>query len=227
MALPTPTRRGRTVRALLRWPFCLFWLWLAVACAVQGRRQDGQLHRWWSGLGPVVSHDTFPSDCRLCHRGARWNELVENFKFDHGERTGVPLLGAHAEAKCLRCHNDRGPVGVFAAQGCAGCHADPHQNELGARCDRCHNEIDWRADEQRMRHFHGRFPLVGSHMGVACHRCHAGAFVGNYVPTDPDCVSCHLNVALQTDNPPHAALGWVDNCDRCHIPTRWRQAVVR
>jgi hypothetical protein len=29
-----------------------------------------------------------------------------------------------------------------------------------------------------------------------------------------------------TTNPPHIALGWVDRCDRCHLPTRWSQGRI-
>ena len=72
-----------------------------------------------------------------------------------------------------------------------------------------------------------RFALTGAHMMVACHRCHAGADLGSFRPTDPDCVSCHLDDALATTNPPHLGLGWTDNCDRCHMPTGWRPATVR
>ena len=90
-------------------------------------------HRWWAALGPVIPHDTFPADCTLCHLGSEWQELVPDFEFDHAAETGVPLTGAHAEARCLRCHNDRGPVDAFVRQGCAGCHEDIHRGTLGTR----------------------------------------------------------------------------------------------
>ena len=63
-----------------------------------------------SKLGPVIPHDSFPSACSLCHVGGSWTEIRDDFEFDHLAETGVPLNGAHAEATCLRCHNDRGPV---------------------------------------------------------------------------------------------------------------------
>lgn len=197
-----------------------------LACSITAPRQ-GDLHRWWAGFGLVVSHDSFPSDCHLCHVGAKWNELVSSFAFDHKAETGFELRGAHAEARCLRCHNDRGPVATFQAQGCGGCHADVHYGELGSNCTQCHDETLWYVPNFRTQHVHTRFPLTGAHLQVACHRCHAGATVTNFRPTDPDCVSCHYNVALATTNPPHAGLGWLDRCDRCHQPTNWHQATVR
>jgi hypothetical protein len=199
---------------------------LVLACATQGPG-DAELHRWWAGLGPVLPHESFPADCKLCHVGEQWHELRADFAFDHARETGVPLDGAHARARCLRCHNDRGPVALFAARGCNGCHEDPHQSELGKRCEDCHAQSDWRPVGQRERHARTRFPLTGAHANVACHRCHPGAMVGNFLPADPDCLTCHSDDLAKTTNPPHLGLGWVDDCDRCHVPTRWRHAKVR
>jgi hypothetical protein len=199
---------------------------VVVACSVTSKHR-GELHRWWAGFGLVVPHESFPGDCKLCHVGSSWNSLVTDFSFDHGARTGVPLNGSHNQAMCLRCHNDRGPVATFRAQGCNGCHADVHFGELGLDCARCHDEVQWFVPTARTLHLHTRFPLTGAHLQVACHRCHAGAFVANFRPTDPDCVSCHFQEAADTTNPPHIGLGWVDNCDRCHQPTAWKPAQIR
>jgi hypothetical protein len=199
---------------------------IAGACVTQPAVR-GSLHRWWAGLGPVLPHDTFPGDCKLCHVGARWNTLKEDFEFDHAIKTGVPLRGAHQEAMCLRCHNDRGPVSVFDAKGCAGCHEDSHNGRLGKQCATCHTERTWEPILQRQRHTHSRFPLSGAHATVACHKCHVGARVGNFSPTSPECLNCHTDDLNNTSNPPHIPLGWVDNCDRCHMATRWEQATSR
>ena len=106
---------------------------VVVACASLGAR-DPQLHGWWKGLGPVMPHDSFPADCSLCHEGTSWQTLRADFSFDHEAETGVPLSGAHAQAQCLRCHNDRGPVATFQARSCAGCHEDIHLGMLGVDC---------------------------------------------------------------------------------------------
>lgn len=205
---------------------CFAIVYLAVACAIQDVREPAR-YRWWSGLGQVVPHDTFPSDCRLCHRGEKWHSLVETFEFDHEKETGVKLEGAHAQAMCLRCHNDRGPVDTFQAQGCVGCHEDVHQGRLGNRCTECHDEFTWRAHGQIERHAMTRFPLVGAHASTACNRCHPGAFVGRFHAVDTECLTCHTDDLNAAVNPPHIGLGWVDNCDRCHMPTRWEQGRVR
>ena len=196
-----------------------------VACAID-RSGSLEQHRWWSGLGPVLPHDSFPGDCQLCHQGDSWWSLREDFTFDHEAETGYALEGAHAFAQCLRCHNDRGPVETFEAQGCAGCHERLHQNLLDTDCTTCHNQNNWRPDGMFALHQRTRFPLVGVHAVTSCRRCHIGAEVGRFLPVDVECVTCHQADLLQANNPNHLGLGWVDNCDRCHLPTTWNQAEI-
>jgi hypothetical protein len=200
---------------------------LAFGACVVPDSKSGERHRWWAGLGPVLPHDTFPADCKLCHVGDGWNVLTTNFSFDHARETGVPLEGAHARASCLRCHNDRGPVSVFAAKGCVGCHQDIHQADLGPDCRRCHDEQTWEPRNQVVLHERTRFALTGAHATVACHKCHPGAYVGNFLPTDTECVSCHRRDLLGTNNPNHVALGFVDHCEKCHGPTDWHTGVFK
>jgi len=219
-------RNNLAMRTALAPRLALVWALLIVACTIHAPG-DRDLHRWWSGFGLVVKHETFPGDCKLCHVGARWNEIVNDFEFDHLEKAGIALTGAHGQAKCLRCHNDRGPVATFQTKGCAGCHEDVHFGELGSNCTTCHTDTAWHVPNARVNHLHSRLPLTGAHLQVACHRCHAGASVQNFRPTDPDCESCHYDEAIAVTNPPHLGLGWTNRCDRCHTPTRWRPAVVR
>lgn len=195
------------------------------ACAIRGGESVPR-HLWWSGLGPVLPHDSFPADCSLCHVSNEWQTLREDFRYDHAKETGYALRGAHANALCLRCHNDRGPAGSFAARGCAGCHADPHRDGLGSDCQRCHQETSWEPQGMRELHEHTRFPLVGAHALAACWRCHPGAEVGKFIPADPECAGCHQSDLARATNPNHAGLGWVDHCDRCHLPRTWQQAEI-
>lgn len=198
---------------------------LAVACAVQGTDSAAQ-RLWWAGFGPVMPHDTFPGDCSLCHVGNDWQHVSADFEFDHEAETGVRLEGAHNRATCLRCHNDRGPVAVFTARGCAGCHEDVHTGTLGNECTTCHTQETWRPQGQRELHDRTRFPLIGVHAVTACHRCHAGAEVGRFTPTDTECVTCHASDLARATNPNHVGFGWVDRCDRCHLPRTWEQAEI-
>ena len=196
---------------------------LVAACVMQ---QPGvaSRHRWWSGLGPVLPHDTFPSDCKLCHEGQTWDKLTDDFTYDHERMTGVALEGAHGSARCLLCHNDRGPVAVFMKQGCGGCHQDVHLGRLGGVCTDCHTQETWQPYGQVERHARTRFPLVGIHASTPCFRCHPGFEAGLFTPTDPTCVTCHVSDLNRTTN--HIGLGWTANCEQCHMPTDWRNAEI-
>lgn len=216
-----PTSRTERPRDLLaKLAVVLTILGTAWACAVMGR-SEVDVQDWWSERGPVVPHDSFPGDCTLCHTGDDWQTIREDFVFDHEAETGVALLGAHAGAECLRCHNDRGPAGVFAARGCQGCHQDQHRRQLGENCEDCHGQEDWRPHEQIALHSRMGFALIGAHAATACWRCHVGADEGVFSATGTDCAGCHMDDLAQATNPDHQAQGWVQDCDRCHIPTSW------
>ncbi len=131
------------------------------------------------------------------------------------------LDGAHAHASCLRCHNDRGPVADFAARGCSGCHEDVHRGQLQQGCATCHDEWSWRPRGMHELHRQTRFPLTGVHASASCRACHPGAEVGVFAPTPVDCVDCHREDLAAATNPDHFALGYVDRCDRCHVPFVW------
>jgi len=195
-------------------------LWLALSCAVE-HEQATAVQRWWDERGPVVPHDTFPADCSLCHEGDGWRKIRADVAFDHEKETGVALEGAHENAECLRCHNDRGPAAMFAARGCAGCHQDPHRGQLGQDCSVCHQQDSWRPNEVLALHSRTRFPLVGAHAAAACWRCHPGAQVGNFARVDTECLACHRSDLARATNPDHAAQGWTVDCERCHVPTAW------
>jgi hypothetical protein len=193
----------------------------ALACAQLGRPE---VHEWWHERGPVIPHDTFPADCTLCHLGDDWTRLREDFRFDHAAETGVALEGAHADAECLRCHNDRGPVAVFAARGCAGCHEDVHRTQLGQACDRCHVETSWRPIEEIAIHARVGFPLEGAHLTPQCWQCHDGADQGVFSGAPRECDLCHQADLERALAPDHQAQGWTSDCERCHVPLSWSGA---
>ncbi|MFO1010720.1 MAG: hypothetical protein U1F29_11715 [Planctomycetota bacterium] len=213
-------RRAARLRASL---LSLSILLLAFACAVAGftKGAEGPQQEWSAERGPVVPHDSFPRDCSLCHEGASWHAIKKDFRFDHAKETGVALVGAHARAECLRCHNDRGPVAAFAAQGCAGCHEDVHRGRLGLACTDCHGEVTWKPEGEVARHAKTRFPLVGAHSAVTCQRCHPGSTEGNFDRTTTLCSDCHAADLARATSPDHAAQGWTGDCQRCHAPTNW------
>lgn len=179
---------------------------------------------WSKRWGPLVPHRTFPGDCGICHVTDRWDALREDFFFDHGIETGYTLEGAHTEAACLRCHNDRGPVAVYVARGCGGCHPDPHASALGLDCERCHGQMDWTPTGLIAEHARTRFHLVAAHAVAPCESCHLQAAIGQFRGTPLQCEFCHQRSLARANTPDHSANGWTTGCERCHTPIGWAGA---
>lgn len=177
--------------------------------------------QWSEQWGPLVPHETFPGDCSLCHFPDRWDLIKPGFEFDHAAETSHELHGAHADAACLRCHNDRGPVEAYVARGCGGCHTDPHRSTLGLDCQRCHQETTWQPLGMIAEHAGSRFPLMGAHAFAACAACHERASVGEYRGAPVDCHLCHQQEAARAQ-PNHAINGWNRDCQDCHDVVDWR-----
>jgi len=196
------------------------------ACTVGGHIGSGSVLQqdWDKRRGPVIPHDNFPKDCSLCHEGGTWSKIREDFRFDHLKETGVELSGAHAHAECLRCHNDRGPVGLFAQRGCAGCHEDVHRGKQGNECTSCHSQNSWSIGDALALHARTRFPLYGMHASIECWRCHPGAQVANFDRAAVQCENCHQSDLATATNPDHHAQGWTSGCEHCHSTASWSGA---
>jgi len=214
---------------LERWlvPTVIATVAVAVACSTHWKAEvRTPVQGWWEERGPVVPHDGFPADCTLCHQGDDWHSIREDFAFDHLAETGVPLNGAHSVAECLRCHNDRGPVALFAERGCVGCHEDVHRGQMGSDCTSCHGESSWRPEGQIALHAATRLPLAGAHAALQCWVCHTGASVGNFRNVDPSCITCHREDYEGTTAPDHLAAGYPVTCQDCHGFVAFDQAAI-
>ena len=146
--------------------------------------------------------------CETCHNQSKWKTV----RFDH-DKTKYPLRGAHVRVKCDACH-----IGDIYRQKlattCVSCHKkdDPHKNELGSHCERCHNDRNWR-QESSFDHDITRFPLIGLHASVPCEECHRSPIYKNEPVA---CEKCHKDKH-------EGRLG--SKCSYCHNPngwTRWR-----
>jgi hypothetical protein len=185
-----------------------------------GTALKGKQH-WSKKWGPLVPHKSFPADCELCHISKDWKTIRPDFKFDHKKETGHALNGAHNRAACLRCHNDFGPVSMYTARGCVGCHADVHRSTMGNDCLRCHTESSWRATGLVAEHARTRFPLVGRHVAAACVQCHPEAPTGTFRGAPIRCEQCHQNDLARATSIDHQAQGWTNRCEQCHTPVAW------
>jgi hypothetical protein len=190
------------------------------------------------------------AECQSCHPDHRGRDfqMVEweagRDRFDH-RTTGWPLAGAHARTKCNDCHQrpllaDAAIRQMLQSQPgrttmlglptrCDSCHFDEHRGQLGADCQKCHNETAWKPTA-RFNHQTTAFPLQGKHKDVACARCHpsqqdertpasalprprAMAFMEMKPIDHRTCQSCH-------DDPHQGSFG--PGCASCHSEAGWK-----
>jgi hypothetical protein len=147
-------------------------------------------------------------DCAACHAEAGWSArflvpaAADGSGFLHDRDTAFPLEGAHARVACGECHTperaeaekvQRLAPASSAPRDCAGCHRDPHESALGAKCESCHTAAAWGGPEAIFDHArHGRFALDALHAALACESCHADA---RFRANGRDCESCHADAA--------------------------------
>lgn len=180
----------------------------------------------WAATRPQVEnpHGKFQAECGLCHGSAGWKPAKVSSRFDHA-KFGFRLDGAHAAASCLGCHTSLD----FSASKtqCASCHQDPHRGEMGTDCSRCHSARSF-IDRGPMVRAHQltRFPLTGSHAALDCEGCHKPAGQGRlqFVNTQADCRSCHMNDFRSAKAPDHVGGGFPTDCQSCHTASTWNSA---
>ncbi|OGO11758.1 MAG: hypothetical protein A2Y93_12370 [Chloroflexi bacterium RBG_13_68_17] len=151
---------------------------------------------------------SFGPRCLECHDGldsygAAWDHAATSF----------PLLGAHAELVCTRCHLAMHSLAELqrTPQQCAECHAadDIHAGRLGFDCRSCHNPGTWQ--EATIDHQLTGFPLEASHAEADCLSCHVDRKWWGIPDT---CFGCHA----QQD---HHEGRFGTDCAACHRPTTW------
>jgi hypothetical protein len=150
--------------------------------------------------------------CEGCHGEETWRQVKP---YDHS-KTRFPLVGAHRDIPCAKCHV--GERYKDLPRTCIACHSlqDKHAGRYGDRCETCHSSTKWSAIS--FNHDKAtRFPLRGGHATITCERCHTGDLYRDKLSMA--CVACH-----RKDDAHHGQLG--SNCGQCHKETGWRQKVA-
>lgn len=178
------------------------------SCHAGGRLQD-PVPRDCNGChrGQDSHAGRMGGNCERCHDSLAWKPA----RFDHARDTKFILSGAHAKLDCHACHTANVAEQKLDT-ACNACHRaqDVHGGKLGAQCEQCHDNKDWRA-EVRFDHDLTDFPLLGLHVAVPCEQCH---LTRQYKDVAGDCHACH------EDKDRHkGSLG--KNCAQCHSPNGW------
>jgi hypothetical protein len=109
--------------------------------------------------------------CEICHAPSK----CRTASFDHNSARRFPLRRGRGKLACERCHTGDTRRNKLASH-CAACHRqhDPHTCQLGAACEQCHKETDWR-QAVAFDHDLRRFARRGLHAAVPCEWRRRGA----------------------------------------------------
>jgi hypothetical protein len=154
----------------------------------------------------------FQMDCLDCHTTEGW-KFVKTGKFDHN-KTQFILEGQHEVTSCAACHTTL--VFSEAKTSCIDCHTDMHNSTVGTDCAQCHNSNSWIVSNITELHQMSRFPLLGAHNSADCSSCHTSASRLEFEPLGVECIDCHRQDYMTTNNPNHIQTGLSTNCIECH-----------
>ena len=153
----------------------------------------------------------YGNKCETCHAEKSWNITI----FDHNRETKFILRDKHKLTKCDACHlPEKGALyqAIKLESRCISCHKkdDKHKNQLGDKCENCHNEKRWQGTVYD--HNKSKFPLTGSHAKTDCKKCH---LTPAFHDAPSNCFSCH-----EKDDQHKRRFG--DKCETCHYTGTWK-----
>ena len=153
-------------------------------------------------------------NCSDCHTTNSWTFSSDSARFNHNQQTQFLLEGQHQYTDCNNCHVSL----VFSdvTGSCVSCHNDMHNTTLGSDCARCHDANSWIIENITELHQNGRFPLLGAHNSADCSDCHTSVSLLEFEPLGVECIDCHRQNYLETNNPNHIQAGLSENCIECH-----------
>jgi len=148
-------------------------------------------------------------ECKKCHVAGGVvpkNMTAAQVPFDHGEDTGVALVGKHLHVRCNRCHV-KGVMAMAADKHrtCTDCHKNKHGTVYRAKpCVDCHDPSRDFKKAIFAGHDKTEFPLAGKHERAPCGKCHKN----RDAKPARTCDSCHKD--------PHRSRFAALACLQCH-----------
>lgn len=169
--------------------------------------------------------------CERCHTESVWNPAKANSDFDHDDKNdaAMPLVGAHVDVSCAKCH----PKSLFnlpedPPDGCgnSGCHNSPHEGHLFGKkaCTLCHSPKFQTLAKIRFDHDRNTKFDLGAHQKLACEKCHTKSLGVNKPNRSCEQVGCHANDNAHENR--FAAYGAPPRCETCHTSgNTWKRNI--
>ena len=158
---------------------------------------------------------TLSQNCSVCHDAERFKPAS---KFSH-DNAKFRLAGKHKAVDCAKCHMVKITDGKKFQQftglqysNCTSCHKDPHNNQFGQNCRKCHSEESFQNVQNMSGFDHDKtgYKLEDKHLIVNCKSCHKNKL------TDPlkhdFCKDCHADY----HNGQFIKGGQSPDCSACH-----------
>jgi hypothetical protein len=173
---------------------------------------------------PHENHLFGARDCEQCH-SPTFTKL-EQYKFDHDQRTRFDLGPRHKQLGCYECHTKA--LGEIKPAGtCTQCHAK--DNKHGARfkafgnpapaCQVCHPSGGMSFAAIAFDHGRTKWPLTAKHK-TACRSCHRGKGPADFERFDnggKGCKECHKHEVVHA-SPKYPKGRWESaKCLKCHV----------
>ena len=167
----------------------------------------------------------FRGTCATCHNTGGWKKNRPSGNFEHG-LTKFPLVQAHEQLACAKCHRDSDFHRAVNHQRCQDCHTDPHSGQFEARtagsdCASCHTQTKFKpALFSRELHQQSKFRLEGKHIAVECSKCHKPEGKATvYLTGKLQCAECHED----RHKAAFVAAPYNGRCDSCHTVDDFKQ----
>ena len=163
----------------------------------------------------------FGQNCKQCHSESSFHNIKGNTNFDHS-KTGFLLEGKHASVSCTLCHKTK-ISDPLKHDNCTDCHTDFHKGQFAKSdkspdCSKCHTVRGFSPSNFTVaNHNQGTFKLEGSHVEVACFKCHKKQGNWSFRNVGKSCTDCHTDYHKGQ----FAKSGVSPDCSKCHTVNKF------
>jgi hypothetical protein len=163
-----------------------------------------------------------PLACERCHTEAVWRPAKVMMLFNHDDRkdAAMPLLGAHRDLACTKCHpNNQFSSGRPNPAACDNCHRSSHTAPIFVRpCEWCHSPTFSSMKTTNFDHTERTKLELGRHRKLPCMNCHTNS---GGVATCESCHAMKTPTATKVKQSHHGTRFAGFACTTCHGTNTW------